>query len=234
MDVEKLSAEDRDALAGELALGVLEGEERAAALRLMLADRAFAARVEQWRDYAGGLFDAVPEVAPPAGAWSGIAAQIGAANDTAPRALRWWRGGALTSGAVAAGLAALLLWRADPAVVTPAPDSAEYAVAQLSGPIEGLRIAARYDPGSASLRVQANGMPETPTEPELWVVPADGVPRSLGQIRRQGNTLIIVPEGHRRLINPSATLQLSMEPPSATPHAEPSSDMVAMGAIDLL
>jgi anti-sigma-K factor RskA len=232
-DVENLSAEERDGLAGELALGVLEGEERALALRLVLADPDFAARVEQWRDYASGLFDAMPEVTPPASVWQGIEAQLGSGPVSTLQSLRWWRVGAIGSAAMAAGLAALLLWRADP-MAPPAPVAQQFAVAQLSGPIEGLRIAARYEPLTARLHVRASGMPETPTEPELWVVPSGGEPISLGQIRRDGDTLIIVPQGHRSLINPASTLQLSMEPRADQPSAAPTSPMVAIGPIDLL
>ena len=40
---------DPDMAAAELALGVLEGEERATALRRVLSEPAFAAEVERWR-----------------------------------------------------------------------------------------------------------------------------------------------------------------------------------------
>ncbi len=228
-----MSETDKDVLAGELAFGVLEGEERAAALRLMLSDRDFAVRVDRWREQSAGLFDAIADVDPPAGAWDGIARRIAPpAASASAQAVRWWRAGAIGAGAMAAGLAALLLLQ-QPAAPALAP-SGQFAVAQLSGPIAGLRIATRYDPATATLRVRATGMPDTPTQPELWVVPADGVPRSLGQIGRDGETVIVVAEGRRRMINPSARLQLSMEPPSPTPSSEPTSDMVATGAIDLI
>lgn len=232
---EPLSETDRDALAGELALGLLEGEDRAAALRLMLSDREFAARVEQWRGHQSGLFDAIDEVDPPAGAWGAIESRISAANDTAsadPRSLRWWRAGAFGSGAVAAALALILLF---PRNDQPAPATQPFAVAQLTGPIEGLRIATRYDPATAILHVRASGMPATPTEPELWIVPANGGPPvSLGQIDRDGETAIAVAEGHRSLINGSARFSLSMEPPSSSPSERPSADFVADGAIDII
>ncbi len=231
--IDPLSLPDRDALAGELALGIPEGDERAAALRLMLADRDFAARVEQWRAHQSGLFDAIGNVEPPVGAWDGIAARIGVpVAPVASASLRWWRMGAIGSGAIAAALALLLVVpRGEP----PVAPSQTYAVAQLTGPIEGLRIATRYDPATATLRVRASGMPETPTEPELWIVPAGGgAPVSLGQITRDGETVILVAQGHRSLINGSAHFSLSMEPRSEVPSARPSADFVADGAIDLI
>jgi len=230
MTVTDQTPDDRTEMAGALALGLLEGPVRAAALRQMLADRDFAAEVERWRTRTGDLFDAVPEVPPPATAWDGIAARIGASLPT-PAALRWWQGGAIGGGALAAGLAVALVWqRPDTAPVQPS----SFAVAQLTGEIAGLRIAARYEPASATLRLRTTGMPDTPTSPELWIVPADGVPRSLGQIARAGETVIIVAEGHRSLINPAASFALSMEPRAPVPHSKPSAPMVARGAIDIL
>lgn len=231
---EPSSETDRDVLAGELALGLLEGDERAAALRLMLSDRDFAARVAQWRAHQSGLFDAIGEEAPPARAWDGIAARIGAANDVsqASPALRWWRAGALGSAVLAAALALYIaIPRADQGPLA----GESFAVAQLTGPISGLRIATRYDPATAILRVRASGMPPTPTEPELWIVPAGGgAPVSLGQIGRDGETIISVAEGHRSLINADARFSLSMEPPSDAPSERPTGEFVAVGAIDLI
>ena len=230
-----LTPDDKTVLAGELALGLLEGEDKATALRLMLRDRAFAENVERWRADTGGLFDAVDPVAPPAGHWDGIARGINApAPAVAQRQSGFWRGTAFVSMAAAAALAAIIVWPVvQPATPIP-PAASQFAVAQLSGPIAGLRIAARYDPATAQLRVRATGMPDTPTAPELWIVPADGVPRSLGQIRRDGDTMILVAQGHRMLINAAAQLHLSMEPPSPVPHPRPSSDVVARGSIDMI
>ncbi len=227
-----LTDQDRDALAGELAIGLLEGQERADALRLMLADQDFSVRVEAWRARTSGLFDGIAEVTPPADSWTAIAARIGIAKPPAAANDRWWKVGTFGSMAVAAALALALVL---PGRTVPGSDAVDqYAVAQLTGEIEGLRIAARYDPSSATLRVRASGMPDTPTEPELWVVPADGVPRSLGQIARDGETVILVAQGHRSMINSAAALGLTMEPPSETPHTAPSAPIVARGAIDLI
>ncbi|MBL7372452.1 hypothetical protein INQ23_24295, partial [Escherichia coli] len=45
---EPMTPEERDALAAELALGLLEGDARAQAMRLRLSDSDFAAAVEAW------------------------------------------------------------------------------------------------------------------------------------------------------------------------------------------
>jgi len=231
--------DDADAaLAGELALGLLEGQERTAALRRMLAEPGFAAAVERWRGQLGGLFDAVPPVAPPPELWSRIEAAIDVEPDTVTPALagpvRFWRRSALALGALAAVLALALVWPrtlpADPAL-DPEVAGRSYAVAQLSGDIEGLLLTARYDGGRGELLVRVVGMPETDTDPELWIVPADGVPRSLGFLARSGVTRIVLRGGKQGLLTERSRLVLTMEPPAAAPHAAPSGPPVAQGRL---
>ena len=53
-----------DVTAAELALGVLDGPERAAALRRMLAEPAFAAEVDVWRNHFAALLDQFPAAEP--------------------------------------------------------------------------------------------------------------------------------------------------------------------------
>ena len=57
---------DPDVAAAELALGLLEGDERAAALRRQLAEPAFAREVERWREHFGTLFASTVARVPPA------------------------------------------------------------------------------------------------------------------------------------------------------------------------
>ncbi len=228
MTISDLTADDRAVMAGSLALGLLEGPERANAMRLMLADRDFARMVEQWRLRTGDLFDAVPEVEPPAHIWEAISQRV---NPTIEPTRNWWRLGTIGASALAASLALALLWQLPQ---SSAPAQQIYAVSQLTGEIDGLRIAARYEPATATLRLRTTGMPDTPTAPELWVVPADGIPRSLGQIARSGDTVIVVAKGHRSLINPDASFALSMEPKAQQPHQSPSAPMVARGKIDII
>ena len=80
---------ERDLLAAELALGLLDGTERAEALRLCLSDPAFARAVDAWSIRLSPLLDSVPPVVAPERAWHAVAARIGAvpqlANDPTVR-----------------------------------------------------------------------------------------------------------------------------------------------------
>ncbi|WP_108810084.1 anti-sigma factor domain-containing protein [Sphingorhabdus sp. Alg231-15] len=224
---------DDEALAAELVLGLLDGDEKAVALRKQLSDPKFAQYVDDWNQRVDPLFQEFKDAEPAASVWASIEDRLdnGSSGGDVVQMKRW-RTGAIVSGALAACLALALIVGPGPFAPTSEPQSV--AVAQLTGNIEGLVLAVSYNPETAEMRVDVNGMPETETAPELWVVGKDGVPRSLGQIGRDGISAMTVPSDHRKLINSAATLQLSMEPPSEIPHAKPTGEPVATGKITII
>ncbi len=226
-----LPPEDRDALAAELALGLIEGEERAAALRRQLSDPDFAGAVEAWRARLDPLCAGFAETPAP-DIWPGIERRLGGAGSSVQ--LRRWRFAAFASGAMAASLAAVVLLRPLPAPVeiVRAPES--LVVAQLDGGENGALLAANYDPGQGMLRIRAVTMPESALAPELWIIPADGVPRSLGLVSAHGLSRVGVPVAHRKLIHDGALLAITMEPRDGAPHEKPSAAPVAAGKISTI
>jgi anti-sigma-K factor RskA len=228
-------------MAAELALGVLGGAERAEALRLMLADPAFAAEVEAWRARLAPLYDGFAETPAPAGLMERIDSLIDAeqaaerpAPVVAPLSAKaggnGWKIATFAASAVAAVLA-LALVLPGPAVKQTPPANPDMAVAQLTGPIEGLLLTARYDSRTSQMLVRVEGMPVTDTEPELWIVPKDGQPRRLGRLMRGGVTRIEIPEGHRKFIDPLSNLILTMEPKVLPDPDKPSAPTVAQGRL---
>src|SRR5687768_2623797 len=100
-----------DVAAAEFALGLLDGDERAVALRRLLAEPDFARDVERWRTHFSSLFAAIPAVAPdPALAERVVARLDGPAAAVRPPA-RYWKAFALTSSLAAASLFAILVTR---------------------------------------------------------------------------------------------------------------------------
>jgi anti-sigma-K factor RskA len=231
---EPLSPEqERDALAAELALGVIEGPDRAAALRLRLADPEFAAEVTAWERRFDPLYEEFAEAAPP-NVWPAVERRLGAGAAAAVRALRRWRAGAILSGTVAASLAAVLVLRPLPAPVQIVQMPDRMAVAQLAGEGQAVMLAANYDPAAGELRIRAMKMPEGDLMPELWVIPGDGVPRSLGLVTHDGLSRMTVPMPHRAMMEDGATLAITMEPRDGAPHKAPSSTPIAAGKISLI
>jgi hypothetical protein len=79
-----------DTTAAELALGVLDGADRAAALRRVIGEPGFAREVERWRDRFALLFAGVPEEVAPAGVFEKVEARIDG-RDGARRAVNPWK-----------------------------------------------------------------------------------------------------------------------------------------------
>ena len=234
-----LTPEDRDVLASELALGVLEGADRARALRLMLSDQDFPLAVARWEARLEPLYGGYQPAAPPEGLWAAIDSRISeqqsmqSSAGSSVRQLRFWQVGVLLAGAVAASLALVLLFRS-PVPELNAASSVRIAVAQMVGGPDGPTVVARYDPATSKFNLRSRGIVGKGLVPELWVIPADGRPRSLGLIAAGGDSQISVAPDRRDLLTDGATLAVTLEQAATAPHAAPSSAPIAVGKISLI
>ena len=219
-------------LAAELALGVLDGEERAWALRLSLENPGFAKLVEQWQLDLAPLLLEIPEVPAPDHVWPAIAARV--QTDAAPVAsldtLRKWRIGAIGSGALAASLALALLLRPAP---QPVPPRGAIAVSQLASKDGKASLTISYDQANGTLRVEKSALATATRQPELWIIPKDGVPRSLGLIAAGGEVRPVDP-AMRPFIAQDAVFAITMEDPASAPHKGPNSPAILTGKISLI
>ncbi|HUD92882.1 anti-sigma factor [Sphingobium sp.] len=227
-------SEERDVLAGELALGILDGEDRARANRLRLSDPAFAADVAAWNQRLSPLGMGFGEQPSPA-LWPAIQHRLGASDATRlERGLRRWRLGAIAGGVLAASLAAIIVLRPTPAPVEIVREPERVAVAQLGAEGTPALFAVNYDPAGGLLRIRAMRLPGSALAPELWVIPADGVPRSLGLVAPSGVSKVAVSAEHRSLLQEGATLAITLEPRDGAPHDAPSSTPIAAGKISTI
>ncbi|MDQ0838749.1 anti-sigma factor [Sphingomonas faeni] len=221
-----------DVAAAELALGLLEGEERGAALRRVLAEPGFAAQVEWWRSRLAALFDLWPE----RGAPPHLAARIEASLDgaqTPAKATRFaWPALAAITSAIAASLLLFVMVRPEPTVPVSQPIPVARPTSVLVAMLGDAKspVAAVYDPANGMLRVAAGpGVPNARVA-ELWVIGGDGVPHSLGLL--SGRPTKLVPKGvDRGRIAPGATLAISVEPLGGSPTGLPTGPVVATGVV---
>ena len=230
-------------LAAEYALGVLEGDEREAAARRVERDPAFARAVDDWHAQLEPMLDYVEDAVPSPRVWRGIEAAIGRADARRPRAIApaqaivrqgvpAWRAFLLM--VMGGALAALMLValvdlghvRLGPGLAPTGP--AEPAlVATLTPEGAAPPALARFDPsGGLTVRITLAGTDDR--VPELWLIPGDGVPRSLGVITGDGAT-IALPEGIAPL--PGEALAVSLEPPGGSPTGAPTGPVVASGQL---
>lgn len=225
--------EDREGLAAEYALGTLDGSERAAVEREMAKDAALARMIEDWERRLAPLALALEPVAAPAHLRARVLAAVadgagGAAAivDLRRRASRW-RGVAIGALAIAAALAAVILFR--PLL---APQGGRYvAVLQSDGP--GPAFLASVDLGQGTISVR----PVSATTPagksyELWAVGAGrDKPQSLGVIaadfRIPANRL-----GKIDGASLTATIfAVSLEPQGGSPTGQPTGPVLFTGKL---
>lgn len=230
-----------DMTAAELALGLLDGEERAAALRRLLGDRAFAAEVETWRDHLAQLYDLWPEVKASGDVFGRVERSLDWPTATVARAVptnRRWMWPAMTglSSLAAAALLLVLVTRPVPQPsVTPhpaatAPVPATMLVAAVTPAKGGAPMTAVYDPASGGMRVTSQAMADATRSAELWVIAGDGVPHSLGLLPASGGRMPVNTANRARLAA-GATLAVSLEPIGGSPTGLPTGPVVATGAL---
>jgi anti-sigma-K factor RskA len=212
-----------DVTAAELALGLLEGDDRAAALRRVLADPSFASEVEAWRGHFGALFVQWPEAEVPDHVGQRLQQSI------APKRPRtnFWPIAAAASMLLAVALATVLALR--PAPVPPV-EAVPTLVASLASD-RADEVPAVYQAAAGTLRMAA--MPVVPSgrSAELWMIPADGIPRSLGVWDSSRPASIQLSAEARHLMAPGVKLAVSSEPAGGSPTALPTGPILASGTL---
>ncbi len=248
-DYINMTLDDMNTRAGEYVLGLLDGSERATFEAAMLNDPALGAMATDWQQAFAALNDEYKETEPTKDMWPEIAdslklGRIGS-NDNplnynqpgVAKHLARWQFATFASLGIAILLGTMLFLRG---LSPPEPNATQSAktdtamVAQLTGDIEGLLLTASYNPDNGEMKVDVDGMPQTPTEPEIWLQTKDQTLVSLGQVGRDGISRMTLPKTAQALLDDGAFLILTMEPPSTVPHSRPSGAPVAKGRIALI
>lgn len=232
--------DDDDILAGEYLLGLLEGPERAAAEARTAADPAFAERVDLWATRLAPMLTGLP-TEPPASVWQAISARLAANDDEAPAraniSARRWRLATIGVTAVAASLALVLVTQPEPApmpqapTVAAAPQPQAVLVASLQDEKTASAVTIAVADAGAQLLVTPVRLPAGGRAPELWIIPGDGRPRSLGVIPAAAPVRVAVPAHHRAHIHTGATFAISLEPVGGSPTGAPTGPIAASGKI---
>lgn len=218
-----------DTTAAELALGVLDGDERAAALRRLVAEPAFAREVEQWRDHFGLLFAGVAEREAPAGLLPRVEAKIGGAREVAAiRPRNMWKPAALAA-SVAALVMTAVAFRPVPVALTPVADS----------PIIAAMAAADGSQGQPALYDAATGMVKMPgpmaipagRSAQLWAIHGDDPPIPLGTFKAIGPGMYVAEAKMGAVILPGTKLAISIEPIGGSPTGLPTGPVIASGLL---
>ena len=247
-------------LAGEYVLGVLDAMQRRALEQRIARDPAFADEVAVWETHLVSLANEINPVPVPEYVWARISSELG--FGPAPRtpvqpqptslwnnvgAWRWLSVGGFATAAIC--LVALLNAVRDPqhgvtpqaptVVTTPAPVQPPAASAQMAATLTredgGTGYVATMD--AATKRITVTSLqPAMPGDkvPELWLIPTDGVARSLGVFADSATQSAQIPDDYLALLGTEAILAITMEPPGGAPGGVATGSVVAKGGIQLL
>lgn len=226
----------RDQLAGEYALGLLEGEELLAARGLAATDAAFARAVEDWQQRLAPWFDEFGERKPPAETWERIRASLAAAPPGGnvvelKRKLGFWKGLSVASSAIAASLALVVGYNAMQQPTAIEAPAAPIMAASLMSPSREVMLSAAFEADGKTLTLMPGKMAPPPGRiVQLWVIPADGKPRSLGTVGMAAERMAVEPAMVEHF-HEQPMLALSLEPMGGAPGGQPSGPMVASGQL---
>lgn len=215
-----------DRLAGEYVLGTLHGRARRRFERMMAARPDVQRAVWRWESHLGEI--AAPAVDPPPQTWSRIEARLGGASDrtTGFGALRFWRSWGLAATALALVLGTVL-------VLGPPRGAAPDHVALVGESTEPLWvIGVNLESGELRARAVNARAAELDRSFELWMLPTDGPPQSMGLLPVSGASVERqLPAGLVALLRQSRSLAISIEPPGGSPIGLPTGPVIQTATV---
>jgi anti-sigma-K factor RskA len=228
MNPRKLHGNDRlrEQLASAYALGTLRGGARRRFEGWLARDPLLAQDVADWEGRLGPMAEFAPKSQPPARVWDGIERQLGLARLAAPAALAaparpsawarlrdslsFWRGLSMASSALAAVLLAVLMLQ--PQGPAHAPSSMAMLTADNGQPM----VAITGDAQHMTVRMVGSAPIAADRSLELWAVPAQGAPISLGLLDANATVSLKMPQHVTPQTMP--VLAVSLEPKGGSPN----------------
>lgn len=217
------SPERVEILAAEYVLGSLKGRARLRFEGWMMESGRVRQEVWFWEQQLGALSTAAPAQAPPPRVWSDIQRRLWpeqamAIAPASSKAGWFWPGWSLMATAAAFLFAVLLLQQPSPGVERPVLAGA-IVKADTDDPLWLLSETGRGN--LLKLRSVAAGSAESGKDYELWVVPEDGEPLSLGVLPAGETHEVALSDEAQSSLTRSRTLAISLEPEGGSPTGAP-------------
>ncbi|KII31710.1 anti-sigma factor [Pseudomonas fluorescens] len=216
----------RRALAADYAIGLMPSAARRRFEQLLLDDAALRAELAQWQESLASLTEALPEHPVPDRVWQGITARIEPQVLHVPEKRPFWNWlrvtAALCSIVVLVFLGSLYN-----------RDDARYRATLLTADAQpALKVEAHAD----YLQVEPLTLAAVDADRslELWAIPADGKPISLGVIPAGGKGKVELNEAQKALIGKPIALAVSLEPRGGSPTGQPTGPVLYQGALAAL
>ncbi|HZE90991.1 MAG TPA: anti-sigma factor [Rhizobacter sp.] len=225
-------------LAAEYVAGTVRGGARRRFESLLSAHPALRSAVRRWEARLMPLTASVSPQQPSAQVWKRVEARIGVNNigASAPASRGWWtqlafwRG--LSAVATVATLTLAVLLGSPPPARAPVVVvlSAAGAPATASGVVAASFVASISADGRAMVTQPLTQVSmQADKVLELWAVPPQGAPRSLGLISAQGATAV----QRGRVLDNTAAFAVSLEPTGGSPTGAPTGPILYIGKLVL-
>ena len=218
--------ERRRALAADYAIGLMPPTARKRFEHLLLDDGALRAELARWQNHLTLLTEPLVEQPVPEHVWQAVVARIEPQTLHVPLKRPFWNW--LRLGAVACSLLIVLTTG-----LLYNRDSVQYQATLLSGTAQpGLRIEAHAD----YLKVQPFELAavQAGRSLELWAIPVEGKPVSLGLIPADGDGRIALSQSQQQLIRVPVVLAVSLEPQGGSPTGQPTGPVLYQGPLATL
>lgn len=227
--------DETDLFAAEYVIGLLDPAAHAVAARRCETDPDFARAVEAWEQRLAPLIDEIGPVAVREEIWPRIAASLPVAHgaDGVWNNLSFWRGATALAAAIAATLAVIVLLPEAPAPTAAAPPAIEPILAstRLQASDGQVMFVVTLDRTSRRVIVTPIGGDGAPGHShELWLLPKDGQPVSLGVMPADNSAAMPAITG----LDVGSALAISVEPEGGSPTGQPTGPVVAQGQLTAL
>ncbi len=229
MDYGRPSLADR--LAADYVAGTLRGAARRRFEVLLPAHAALRDAVRNWNEQLMPLTASLLPVAPPPRVWKRIEERLWRGQALAAKrpaaSLTFWRSVSALASVTAMSLALLL---ASPGPARPPVIVVlEAATPAAAGAVPATFIASIGGDGRALVTRPLNVNVPVDRALELWAVPANGAPRSVGLVSASGVT--VLQQG--KLLDAAAALAVSLEPRGGSPTGAPTGPILYVGKLTL-
>ncbi|AWY41603.1 anti-sigma factor [Pseudomonas putida] len=216
----------RRALAADYAIGLMPPAARRRFEQLLLEDAALRVELAQWQESLASLTDALPEQPVPDRVWQGITARIEPQELHVPHKRPFWNWLRVTVAVCSLVIAVTL-------GVIYNHDDARYSATLVSADAQpALRVQAHEN------YLQVEPLTLAAIDPgrslELWAIPADGKPISLGVIPAGGKGKVELNDAQKALIGKPIALAVSLEPKGGSPTGQPTGPVLYQGALAAL
>ncbi len=207
-----------EGLASEYVIGTLKGPARQRFERLMSQHYWIRAVVWSWEEQLIPLADTVSEITPPARAWQAIRKQISpTAKLSLFSTLAFWRGFSVVASAAAILLTVLVS-------IQPIPEPGEEYIAVFNDEQAQPLWLVSTDLNTGKIKVRAVNAQAAAVDKayELWMLPADGNPQSLGLMPVSGSYVErSLSPGLLGILRNAQGLAISLEPEGGSPTGLP-------------